>query len=353
MKPALASLLVCPVSGAPLTLAVTKEDEGEILEGEFVSTEGRRFPITGGIPRMVVQEMVDVDQRETGTTFTAKWQRSPDFGHSGPVRDVYVEWFLHRYGFAGVDGLRAFLRGRTRILDAGTGVGRDCRLYADLTSAQVFGVDISESIDLAYRHLKDRPNVHLVQADLTRLPFPRAFFDFIACDQVLHHTPDTAASFRALVEWLAPGGELAVYVYRRKSRIRELVDDDLRALVSQMTEEEAWEFAEQLTELGRRLSALGVTVDVPAIPALGIVGGVYDVQRFIYWHVLKCYWNPVLGHADSVLTNFDWYRPRYAHRHTAAAVRRWFADAGLSVVAFNEQESGISARGQRRLAERP
>ena len=37
-----------------------------------------------------------------------------------------------------------------------------------------------------------------------------------------------------------------------------------------MSEEELWQMAEQLTELGRRLSDLKISVDVPAVPALGI-----------------------------------------------------------------------------------
>jgi hypothetical protein len=79
---------------------------------------------------------------------------------------------------------------------------------------------------------------------------------------------------------------------RKKAPIRELSDNYLRRVVAEMGEEEAWELSEQLTELGRILSGINASITVPDIPTLGIKGGTHDVQRSIYWHMLKCYWNP-------------------------------------------------------------
>src|SRR5207253_9531849 len=123
------------------------------------------------------------------------------------------------------------------------------------------------------------PNAHLINGDLTQLPFPAEFFDFIACDQVLHHTRNTEESFHQLVKYLAPGGDLSIYVYRKKAPIREFADDYLRAVAAKMTEEEMWALSEQLTELGRLLSELNAQITVPDIPALDIKAGTYDVQR--------------------------------------------------------------------------
>ena len=55
-------------------------------------------------------------------------------------------------------------------------------------------------------HLREREsegelgNVQLVHADVNRLPFPDEFFDFINCDQVIHHTPDPPVTFENLRE---------------------------------------------------------------------------------------------------------------------------------------------------------
>jgi SAM-dependent methyltransferase/uncharacterized protein YbaR (Trm112 family) len=347
VKARLAQWLVCPVTREPLSLHVERQNDGEVLEGELASASGRRYPITGGVPRMLPADRLDAGQVETAEAFSTKWQRAPDFGHEEKSRAFYVDWYLERYHFQTLDALRDFLRGTVRILDAGTGNGRDTRLYADHSTADVVGVDISRAIDSAYRHLSGYPNAHLVQADLTQLPFPAGFFDFVACDQVLHHTRNTEESFHKLAAHVAPGGGLAIYVYRKKAVLREMADDYLRGHTSTMNDAEAWQLAEQLTELGRALSEPGAMVTVPSVPALGIAAGTYDVQRFIYWHLLKCYWNPALSYGDSVITNFDWYRPRYAYRHTADEVRRWFADAGFELVTFDECDSGISVRGRR------
>jgi ribosomal protein S18 len=57
---------------------------------------------------------------------------------------------IERYKFRDLETLAEFLSSKKRILDAGTGVGRDTRLYADNSPAEVFGVDFSLAIDSAY-----------------------------------------------------------------------------------------------------------------------------------------------------------------------------------------------------------
>ena len=263
MKYQLAEWMICPASGERLTLEVGESVDGEVIEGELTSPGGRRYAITRGVPRMLSTELIDQGQKETEQAFSAKWQRATNFGHEEKSRSFYVNWYLERYKFGGMDALKDFLRSKNRILDAGTGVGRDARLYAENSRAMVFGVDISLAIDSAYNHLQSYPDVHLVQADLTSLPFPEGFFDFIACDQVLHHTRDTEESFHKLVTRLAPGGDLSIYVYRKKAPIREFADDYLRDLVGAMSEAEAWDFSAQLAELGRSLAKIGGNITVP------------------------------------------------------------------------------------------
>ena len=167
MKRTLAEWMVCPVTGEKLTLQVEREIDGEIIEGELISTSGRRYRVTQGVPRMLPADRIDEGQKETGDAFTAKWQRASDFGHDEKSRTFYVNWYLQRYHFGSIESLKEFLSTKTRILDAGTGNGRDTRLYAENSSAEVFGIDISGAIDSAYQHLKPYSNAHLIQADLT------------------------------------------------------------------------------------------------------------------------------------------------------------------------------------------
>jgi hypothetical protein len=138
-------------------------------------------------------------------------------------------------------------------------------------------------------------------------------------------------------------------VYRKKAPIREFADDHIRACVSPLPPEQAWEALGPLTKLSQALAELHVDVDVPEdIPYLGIARGRYDVQRLLYWHVAKLFWNPALSFEENNHVNFDWYHPQYAHRHTEEEIRRWSADAGLDIVRFHMAESGFSVRAVRR-----
>ena len=233
-------------------------------------------------------------------------------------------------------------------MDAGTGLGRDSLLYSENTSGQVFGLDISESIYIAFRHVGHLPNLHLLRADLTALPFRRNFFDFIASDQVIHHTPNTEKSFKGLSRYLAPNGQLAVYVYKKKGPIREFCDDFLRRHYTQSTEKECYSFSRAMTLLGRELSNLQIEFEVPEdIPILKIKAGKYNLQRFIYWNVFKCYWNDDLDLETNIMTNFDWYHPQYANRHSPDEIERWCRQTNMEIVHFDVIESGISVRAKK------
>src|SRR5262249_50529606 len=182
----------------------------------------REYRVVEGVPVMLPETWAD-GQAQTRDSFSEKWRRVPQYREA--TRAHYVQWYLERYGFGSVDGLRNFLSSKRRILDAGTGHGRDVELFAQTSRAAVFGVDISAGIYNAYRDLGHLENAHLIQADLGALPFDPGFFDFISCDQVIHHTPDARQSLERLVRHLALGGHVAFYVYKKKGPIREFSDD--------------------------------------------------------------------------------------------------------------------------------
>jgi SAM-dependent methyltransferase len=345
MKRRLVEDLRDPGTGQPLAL-VTGAEEGEVREGTLRAASGAEYPVRGGIPWFAPPEAQEPGQRETVESFSFKWSRAREY--RGATLGHYTQWYLDRYGFGAEEGLRRFLEPKRRILDAGTAHGRDAAMYARLSAAEVYGVDISTGIENAYRDLGTVPRLHFLQADIGRLPFATGFFDLIACDQVLHHTPDTRAALQRLVERLAPGGHVLFYVYKRKGPIREFCDDYIRERTTRMSPEECLRFSEAITHLGKALTELKAEIEVPAdIPLLGIKAGRHDVQRFFYWNVLKCYWNDGMDWESNVITNFDWYHPVHAHRHTVDEVRQWCAAEGLSVEHFDVQESGISVRARK------
>jgi SAM-dependent methyltransferase len=349
MKNLLLNFIVCPSCGVPLHLNQGKvKSENEITSGELRCENGHSFPILESVPRLINTDDVTGVKEEVQSSFSEKWSRIPNYGHDEKTREFQLQWYLQRYGWNGTGGLYDFLATRKLVLDAGTGTGRDTKLYAEHTPGQVFGIDISRSVEAAHQHLRHLPNAHLIQADLTHLPFPKKFFDFIASDQVLHHTPNTEASFKYLVEHLAPGGQIAIYVYKKKGPVREFCDDYLRSYTTKLNAEECYQFSKAITSFGKSLSDQKVEITVPEdIPLLAINAGKHNLQRFIYWNFFKCFWNDDFDFETNVMVNFDWYHPKDAHRHTPEEVKRWFQDMNLEMVHFDVNESGISARGKK------
>jgi SAM-dependent methyltransferase len=317
--------------------------DGTALDGELTCASGHRFPTVDGIPRFGLG-----DQEATAETFGSKWNATPPAERRW-LSEFQFAWYDERFGWGDEAGLAEQLAGCSSILDAGCGVGYDADRYARLAPhADVVGFDLSDSVAIAQRDFGDRPNLTFLQGDIMAPPFAPGSFDFVVADQVIHHTPDCAGAFAKLAALVAPGGQLSVYVYRRKGLLRELADDHVRARTTEMSIDECMEFSRQVTELGRELSRLDATITLEhGIPLLGIPPGEHDVQRLVYWHFLKCWFNEEAGEHQSVLTNFDWYHPAHASRHTEEEVRGWCRAAGLEVLHLDVGDSGISVRAGR------
>ena len=115
--------------------------------------------------------------------------------------------------------------------------------------------------------------------------------------------------------------------------------------------EEAWSLLRPLTRLGQALAELDATVEVPEdVELLGIPKGAHDVQRLVYWHFAKLFWNEGSTFEENIHVNFDWYHPRFAHRHTEDEVRGWFADRGLEIMQAGRAGSGVHRARKTRLA---
>lgn len=110
---------------------------------------------------------------------------------------------------------RAFdVRGCKRILDAGCGNGRYTKFiirHAD-PDALITGFDLSRHMLRRARRRLKSDRVGHVAADLTRLPYPDAFFDAVICGWVLEHLPDPRPGLSQLARVLQPGGKLLLLV---------------------------------------------------------------------------------------------------------------------------------------------
>ena len=345
MKENLIQYLICPKCSKDFSVKIIKMKSTEIIEGILICKKRHRFPIKKGIPRLVVdKENVFVQTEES---FSSKWRNYYKTYHSKKWIESQKKWFLERFGWKNDKKLREFLKTRSMILDAGTGVGNSAKLFSSNPKSQVFAIDASESVDFAYKKYGTSKNIHFLQADIRKLPFKKKFFDFICSDQVLHHTKDTKSSFKGLTKLLNRNGMISIYVYKVKGPMREFADDYIRQTTVKMSEKECMKFSKDMAELGKSLSKINKKITITNdIPLLKIKAGAYDVQRFIYWNFLKCWWSKDVPFEQSVATNYDWYFPEYAYRHSPTEVKTWFKDSKLSIIHFNEIESGISLTGR-------
>lgn len=120
------------------------------------------------------------------------------------------------------------LRGKA-VLDVGCGEGENCLLLASL-GAKVTGIDISPgAIEVARRRAElDQFDIDLVCSPIEAAPLPPRSFDFILCDNVLHHLLEVLGeTFEHFRGWLRPGGRIIaiepVNLSPLVHRVRQLV----------------------------------------------------------------------------------------------------------------------------------
>lgn len=285
------------------------------------------------------------NQDQTTEVFSEKWSKYDDSTEQEKLYAFQRDWYLKLYGFETENALRSFLADKSTIFDAGCGLGYKAAWFADLAPhALVIGMDFSEAAELAAARYREVDNLFFVRGDIATTNFHDGAIDYCSCDQVIMHTEDPKATFAELARITNLAGEFACYFYARKALPRELLDDYFRVHCKDMSSEALWTMSEQLTELGRRLSELNVSFEAPDIPELGIKGGTYDIQRFIYWNFLKCFWNPELGEETSVSCNFDWYSPSNAQRFSKAEIESIVADNAMRIRFFHSEEAAHSGR---------
>ena len=186
----------CPRCGSPV------EDHA----ADVVCEGGHRFAKREGfVDFSTVMDKVGSTER-TLTSFGYEWNAFDE------VRDEDEHFAEIYFRDLDLDGLRSKVG-----LDAGCGKGRFTRILADHLAAEV-ALDGSSAVEAAARNLRGHSNVTVVQADLRDAPFAPGSFDFISSLGVLHHLDDPFEGFRRLVDYLAPKGQILLYLYSRPAQ---------------------------------------------------------------------------------------------------------------------------------------
>lgn len=312
--------LLCPICQNPLFLT----------QDQCTCSAGHGFPVVEGIPNIMLRKT------QTEDHYNLQWGSELDFYKSIRESGGKILNATASYHLGWQEYLPKALEGAQSILDVACGYGG----VADIVKASNFtglyrGIDINNTLaDVKRERFSHLPNFHFMRADMMDNIFAPSF-DVVVCRSAIMIAKSPPDTFQSIARAVKPGGKFLISVYTRKSPMRELCDDYFREHFSKMEKREAFEALKEFTTFGRILSDLRVKVNIPQdLPVLQIKQGTYDLQRLIYYHFLKCFWNDEWGMKNSTIVNFDWYHPEYTYRYSKEEITSWYEDTGFKIIEY-------------------
>lgn len=309
MRHKLSSYIVCLRCAAPFELRADRTDGDHVMEGTLRCLGcSKEYPILRGVPRLL-DGAVSQEQEATADAFGYEWTHFSQL--EATYEDEFLDWIKP------VE--KAFFRDRI-VLDGGCGKGRHAALAAAFGAKDVIGVDISDAVDAAFANTRDLPNVHVVQADIYKLPF-EASFDYAYSIGVLHHLPDPKAGFHSLVRHLKPGGRMSAWVYGQEGNgwITHLVSPVRTLLTSRLPRAltKALSFCIAVPmQLALKILYRPVNQRLPAIRGLLFYNDyLYSISGFSF--------------RENYSTVFDHLVAPTAFYISREEFARWFEEAGL------------------------
>ncbi len=248
MKPSLIKLIACPHCKGKLKAQSFLNEDSEIIDGILTCKCKRWYPIANGIPRIVPDNLRNhifpafgayfekyrgklppekTMQQAAKKSFTEKQVKTiKGFGyewtHFTKMHPEYEKQFLDW-----VKPLKPEFFKNKLVLDAGCGTGRHTAISAKF-GAETIGIDLSQSVEVAYKVTRNIPKAHIIQADIYNLPFKENTFDFIYCIGVLHHLPEPEKGFQSLVRTAKKNGLIHSWVYGREGNTLLTIMDPIR-----------------------------------------------------------------------------------------------------------------------------
>jgi uncharacterized protein YbaR (Trm112 family)/SAM-dependent methyltransferase len=358
----LLDFLRCPSCQARLKSFALEPEPG--ANGDEITTGflncgdcGDWFPIVRGIPRMLpdslrehwssLQSHIPQPAPESLTQLIASVNSARPVSYDQPTRENFsYEWDNHELGgktwgmelsdrvqWFFLDPLRIppeELRGKV-MLDAGCGNGSQSVAYT-AHGLEVIAVDLSSGLEhgYAYRRLHagaDPAKVHFVQGNLQRPPLAPASLDIIHSAGVLHHTPDTLQTFRALRPLLKPGGIFYVWLYKYEKWVTPVVNS-IRVVSTRIP-----------PSVFARVSQL------MAIPFIAFCNAVNGLGIRSY---------PRQTRREAALALMDIFGAPYAYYHSFEEVAEWYKAAGFTEIwPCNDGRRGFGVCGLSGAAHEP
>jgi SAM-dependent methyltransferase len=322
--------LRCPKTGSKLTLAIQKEENGQIKTGSLTNADkSETYPIKDYIPRFVPES-------NYADNFGLEWKT-----HSRTQYDTTSGVSLSETRFFEATKWPRNLKGEI-ILECGSGSGRFTE-WALSTDATVISLDYSTAVEANFESNGQNPNLLLVQASIYEMPFEKDFADRVFCFGVIQHTPDAKKTFMTLLEPLKPGGDLATDIYRLSLRTSIGTRGLFRIFTSRMEPRKLHKFVhwyvDTMWPLVRLLQKVpngwGVIFTRKALniadhSTMGLKGA--SDEQIKEWAYLNTY---------------DRMSARYENSQTLGTFRRWHEEAGLEDIEVHPGYNGIEGRGRK------
>jgi SAM-dependent methyltransferase len=317
--------------------------ESEITEGLLSCSCGKVYPIVRGVPRFLpdafdqhpdftekyfsdikkhVNAVSDKDKeyfrkmfKDTQATFGLQWKT---WGKSdriyGLTDDENREWFLRDLTSTDIDA--SYFSGKT-VLEVGCGHGRFVKVLNGLCS-EYFALDLGPSVDLAREITKDRPTVHIMQANAMYPPLKDESFDYVWSHGVLHHTPSTRQAFDAVARLPRKAtGWLYIWVYHKGGFIWEYGNRFVRSITTRMPKKLLHYIAYSL------------------VPLLYIIPAYNKDVNLSHMSWSAC-----------ALSVNDWLAPKYQWHHSVEEVKSWFKEQGFKDIE-KTSANGVGITGVR------
>lgn len=323
MRTTILTYLSCPSCKGELSFKEfsAPDKSGNIADGIFICQSCKNtYPLVNFVPRFlpdaftrhpdfvekykndieksgakINSENISKLKKDTITNFGSEWETWGQFGWGdGQNYEGAKRHFDYKVLFTPEE-----IKNKL-VLDGGCGNGRYSKIALDY-GAEVIGVDLSDAVDVAQKNLGANEKMHIVQADLFKLPFKKSTFDFIFSNGVLMHTGNARKAFLSLVPLLTDNGKITIHLYGKGNFIYEIIDASLRIVTTRLP----LSLMYQISKIAARIASF--------IP-----------HSFL--HKVVNTFVRLEAHPHYI---FDWYTAPIATHHTYQEVYTWLEDANL------------------------
>jgi len=200
---------VCPETKGELGCVPTELEGDEVISGELINENGRKYPIQGGIPDLTFPTELQGEQKETLSYYESVAGEYDDVAHL-TFRIQNVDESQVRQEFVRLLDLKP----GSRVLDLACGTGRDSEIIARELDAtgQLYLQDISRSMLEQGRKKLSQASVpvEFVIGNACFLPFPAKHFDAVFSFGGLGVFGDIAKSLKEIVRVSKTGARVVV-----------------------------------------------------------------------------------------------------------------------------------------------